>query len=297
MIDGASTIAKKLAIPEFAIGIIVIAVGTSLPEFVVNIMASLHGNHDLSIGNIIGSNITNILLALGVAAVILPLRVHAKITWREIPFSLLAVVVLFLLANDIWGSRMGAPRLDRLDGIIMLLFFGTFLYYIFGIRRYESHQPVEIGKYELHQALIMVIGGLLGLLVGGQWIVNGAVLIARSLGFSEALIGLTIVAIGTSLPELAAAAMSAYKKNVDMAIGSIVGSNIFNILWVLGLSAIIQPIPVSPDWNIDFLVLMAATIFLFLFMFVGKKHLLKRWQGIIFILWYVGYLIFLLNRG
>lgn len=297
LIDGASSVAKKLNIPDFAIGLIVIAVGTSLPEFVVNVTASVHGNHDLSIGNVIGSNITNILLVLGVAAMILPLRVHAKVTWREIPFSLLAAAVLFLLANDVLVSQAGTPRLDRLDGVIMLLFFATFLYYIFGIRRYEAHKHVEISARQLHHALIMIIVGIIGLMAGGRWIVSGAVEIAKNLGFSESFIGLTIVAIGTSLPELAAAAMSAHKKNVDMAIGSIIGSNIFNIFWILGLSAIIQPIVVSPAWNIDFMALIGATALLFVFMFLGQKHVLKRWQGATFILLYVGYLIFLLNRG
>jgi len=299
LVDGASSLARRIGVSSLVIGLTVVAFGTSAPEFIVNIFASFNGNTDIAIGNIIGSNICNILLILGISALIYPLAVQKGTVWKEIPFSFLAVIVVALMANDVFLDNGPLSALTRIDGFILLLFFVIFLYYIFSISKVKSSDVVEAAprSYSLWKALLMIGGGLLGLLLGGKWVVDGAVAFAASIGVSQALVGLTIVAVGTSLPELATSAVAAYKKNADIAVGNIVGSNIFNIFWILGASAVIRQLPFSQTLMVDVLMLVIATFLLFASMYIGKKHVLERWQGVCFILIYVAYIVYLINRG
>ena len=300
LVDGASSIAKRLGVSALVIGLTIVAFGTSAPELIVNIFASINGNTDIAIGNILGSNIANILLILGISAVIFPLAVKKGTVWKEIPFALLAVIVTALMVNDTFIDGESFSGLTRVDGFVLIAFFIIFLYYTFGISRVQAADVSEaqvVNHYSLPRACFMVLFGLVGLTVGGKWIVDAAVALATTLGVSEALIGLTIVAIGTSLPELATSAVAAYKKDVDIAVGNIVGSNIFNIFWILGVSAIINPLPFSSLLMRDVLMTIFATVLLFAFLFIGKRHILERWQGVCFIALYVGYVVYLVIRG
>jgi len=298
LVSGASSLAYKLGVAPLVIGLTIVAFGTSAPELIVNLFASVSGNTDIAIGNILGSNIVNILFILGLCATIYPLTVQKSTVWKEIPFALLAVIVVAFLASDILIDGASMSQLTRIDGLILISFFVIFLYYIFGIAKQsptdEGEKPVEMS---LLRSWLFIFGGLVGLVIGGKWIVDGAIVFAQSLGVSESLIGLTIVAIGTSLPELATSVVATYKKNSDIAIGNIVGSNIFNIFWILGVSSFITPLPFSPLMTIDILVTFGATLLLFLALFVGKKHTIEKWQGIVFILLYIAYIVFLLGRG
>lgn len=302
LVDGASSLAGRLGVSALVIGLTIVAFGTSAPELVVNLLASIQGNTDIAIGNILGSNIVNILLILGISAVFYPLAVQKGTVWKEIPFALLAVVVLAFMANDVFFDSAQSSVLSRIDGLILVSFFVIFLYYIFGIAKKDSANTEEVvtdNEVQLTylRSLTMVVGGITGLVLGGKWIVDGAVTFAESLGVSEALIGLTIVAVGTSLPEMATSVVAAYKKNVDIAVGNIVGSNIFNIFWILGLSATIRPLPFSSSLTVDLLVTLGATVLLFLALFVGKRHTIESWQGWVFIALYIVYIVYLIVRG
>lgn len=298
LVAGSSSLAGKLGISSLVIGLTVVSFGTSAPELTVNLLASMQGNTDIAIGNIVGSNIANILLILGISALIYPLAVQKGTVWKEIPFALLAVVVFGVMANDVFFDGNTTSALTRIDGIILICFFVVFLYYIFSIAKSSKSEADEaVAHMPMSKSLAMISGGLVGLVVGGKWIVDGAVSFATQLGVSEALIGLTIVAIGTSLPELATSAVAAYKKNVDIAVGNIVGSNIFNIFWILGISAFITPLPFSDTLSFDIWVVIGATMLLFLALFVGRKHVLERWQGAVFVVAYLAYTLFLIIRG
>jgi len=291
LVDGASSIARRLKVSALVVGLTIVAFGTSAPELIVNIFASIQGNTDIAIANILGSNIANILLILGTSALIFPLVVKRGTVWKEIPLSLLAIVVVGLMVNDLFFDGGTFSGLTRIDGFVLIAFFVIFLYYTFGISKVEgSAEEGEIKVYSTLKSLGMIVLGLLGLVVGGKWIVDSAVNIASGLGVSQALIGLTIVAVGTSLPELATSAVAAYKKNSDIAVGNIVGSNIFNIFWILGLSAVVKPLPFSPLLMRDVWVTIFATVLLFVFMFVGKKQILERWQGCAFVALYFVYI-------
>lgn len=297
LVDGASSVAKKFGISAIVIGLTIVAFGTSAPELIVNIFASIQGNTDIAIGNILGSNICNILLILGISAIIYPLAVKKNTTWKEIPLALLAVITIALMANDALFDGLGFSAITRIDGLILIGFFAIFLYYTHGISKGGETEEQGVKEHKLSTSILMIIGGLVCLTVGGKWIVDGAVSIATSLGISQALIGLTIVAVGTSLPELATSAVAAYKKQADIAVGNIVGSNIFNIFWILGLSAVIKPLPFTSTLNFDIIMTILATLLLFLAMFIGKKRILERWQGASFIAIYIIYVIILVIRG
>jgi cation:H+ antiporter len=302
LVDGASSLAGRLGVSALVIGLTIVAFGTSAPELVVNLLASWQGNTDIAIGNVLGSNIVNILLILGISAIFYPLAVHRGTVWKEIPFALLAVIVLAFLARDTLIDGSTTSSIERGDGLILLSFFVIFLYYIFGITKKngvstDEAEVKEEPQFTTGRSLFMILGGVLGLVVGGKWIVDGAVAFATSFGVSEALIGLTIVAIGTSLPEMATSVVAAYKKNVDIAVGNIIGSNIFNVFWILGISSIIRPLPFAPALTTDLVVAIGATLVLFLALFVGKRNTLERSQGIAFVFLYVAYTVFLIMRG
>lgn len=302
MVDGAASIAKKFGISSLVIGLTVVAFGTSAPELVVNMIASFQGSTDIAIGNVLGSNVANILLILGVAALMSPIVVKSDTVWREIPFSLLAVVVLFFSANDLLLDGTVAQELSRSDGLTILCVFAVFMAYIMTVSKKKFLEPTtgqdHIQDRPTAVAFTMVILGVMGLTVGGKWIVDGAVFFAEQLGLSQAFIGLTLVAIGTSLPELATSIVAARKNQSDIVIGNIVGSNIFNILWILGLSAAIRPLPFSDALNQDIMMVVAVTFLLFgLLVAGGKKSHIKRWHGALFLVIYAGYIGYLTYRG
>lgn len=306
LVEGASSLAVRYEIPSLVIGLTIVAFGTSAPELFVNILASIKGNSEVVLGNIIGSNIANTLLILGIASVITPLVVKKNTTNQEIPFSLLAIVIVGFLANDFLFGKNLPSFLSRRDGFILISFFGIFLYYIFSVtfgkqsffgKIIEETTGKTPLKYGIYKSILMIILGLIGLSLGGKWIVEGAVYFAKIFNVSEALISLTILSVGTSLPELTTSAVAAYKGKKDIAIGNVVGSNIFNIFWVLGLSAIIRPIAFPLFLNVDLAILLVITILTIFLIFWGKKNVLGRSEGIIFLSLYASYIVFLVLRG
>ena len=301
LVEGASSLAKKLGVPSLIIGLTIVAFGTSMPELVVNVIAALNGTADIAFGNIIGSNLANILLILGICALIFPLAVKRSTVWKEIPFSFLAVVALIVFTSISFWDDLQVNALLRTEGIILILFFIIFLYYVFGMIK-QNKPETENGNDKIKDRsgiviFLMIAAGLAGLYFGGVWTVDGAVTIARGLGLSEFLISATIIAVGTSLPELITSVVAVRKRNVDLAVGNVVGSNIFNIFWILGLTAIIRPLPLPDMVNLDLIILLGTTFLLFLFMFIGKRHTLQRWQGGVFVALYVGYLVLIITRG
>lgn len=302
LIEGSSSLAKKLGVSTLVIGLTIVAFGTSLPELIVNILAAIKGSGDIAFGNILGSSMTNTLLVLGIMALITSLKVKDSTTWKQIPFSFLAVLVLFIFSIGSLVNKSGGEFLSRTDGLILLLFFSIFLYYVFELAKKDKNLAKETNEQEIKRysnvtIFLMIVGSLIGLFLGGKWTVDGAIVIARTFGLSEFLISATIIAIGTSLPELITSIVAAFKKNVDLAIGNVIGSNIFNILWVLGLTSIISPLRFPEFIRIDLIILLFATFLLFLFMFTSKKHELDRWEGIVLLLLYVSYIIFIIIRG
>lgn len=296
LVEGSASIAKNLNISSIVIGLTIVAFGTSAPELIVNIFASVQGNTEIAIGNILGSNIVNILLILGVSSIIYPLATKENTVWKEIPLSLLAAILVGVMVNDTLIDGGTFSGLTKIDGIVLIAFFIIFLYYTFGISKVSGENTdLEIKDMSYMKSSLYIVGGLLGLVFGGKWIVDGAIKIAEGFNVSQSLIGLTVVAIGTSLPELATSAVAAYKKQSDIAIGNVVGSNIFNIFWILGLSAVINPLPFSKDSVIDIIMTIVASLILFLIMFIGKKHTVERWQGVIMILIYIGYVAYLIG--
>ncbi len=298
LVDGASSIARRLNVSDLAIGLTVVAFGTSTPELFVNIIASAKGNTDIAIGNILGSNIANVFLILGVSSIIYPLSVTKGTVWKEIPLSLLAAFILGVMANDHLIDKSDFSSLTRIDGLILLCFFTIFLYYSYGIAKEIEgmEQHVQVEQKGMAKSFFFIGSGFAGLTLGGKWIVDGAIVMAKNLGMSESLIGLTIVAVGTSLPELATSAVAAYRRNVEIAVGNVVGSNIFNIFFVLGISSIIKPLPFQIKNNLDIGTVILSSLLLFLFMFTGKKRSLDRWEGAVFLLLYTAYIVFLVFK-
>lgn len=299
LIRGASSISKKAGIPPIVIGLTIVAFGTSAPELIVNIFSALKGTTDLAVGNIIGSNTANILLILGISTMIVNLKVPKNTTWKEIPFAALAALAVFIIANDIYFDGQAENVITRTEGFLLLCFFAIFMYYTFELFRKGNVDKNEqkIKLYNTPISILLTIAGLLCLFFGGQLLVNQAIVLAKMAGLSEMLIGLTIVAVGTSLPELVTSVMAARKGQADIAIGNVVGSNIFNIFWILGVTSIIKPIPVSANANFDILISLIATLALFFAMFIRKRHQLERWQGVLFVIAYIAYTVFLIQRG
>lgn len=292
MVEGASALAKKFNISNLAIGLTVVAFGTSAPELVVNTFAAVEGHQDIVFGNVLGSNNFNLFIILGITGLIYPLSVKSSTAWKEIPISFIAVILLFLLVNDTLLFASENSVLGRIDGAVLLLFFALFLYYVYKQLRNdpsEADEIVTVPELSNLKISIYIIAGLGGLVLGGNWVVNNAIILAESFGISQKIIGLTVVAAGTSLPELATSVVAALKKNADIAVGNIIGSNIFNIFLILGVSSVLSPIGFSPAFNTDLYILGAGTIFLFLGMFSGQKKKLDRWEAAILLLFYLGY--------
>lgn len=298
LVNGASSLAKRFNISDIAIGLTVVAMGTSAPELVVNIISGGTENHDLVFGNIIGSNIFNIFLILGVSSVIYPLTVQKNALWKEVPYSLLATIMFFILVNDQLFFSKDTSSLSLWDGIILIGMFIGFLVYIFmNLQRHPDAEGEDIIMFGSVKTTIMIVLGIAGLVFGGRMIVDNAVDIAEHYHVSKKLIGLTILAAGTSLPELATSAVAAFHKKSDLAVGNIVGSNIFNLLLVLGMTSIIHsPLNYTPVLNIDLSLVMAGTFLLFVFMFTFNKYKLDRAEGILYLLGFFAYTYYLFVR-
>lgn len=296
LIDGSSSIARRLGISDLVIGLTIVSLGTSAPELVVSVISSINGVDDLAIGNILGSNIANILLILGATAIIFPLQIRLSTKWKEIPFSFLAVIVLFILANDVFMIPVneGVNILSRADGVILLLFLSVFFVYIFEMSRNKTTDNEVSKNMPVWRAVLLTVVGIIGLFLGGKYLVEGAVGAAKIFGISERIIGLTIVAIGTSIPELVTSIIAALKRNADIAVGNILGSNIMNIFLILGITSVIQPLEFSLPSNIDIFVLAIATMLLFVVTLVFGANTIKRKEGILFVMLYICYLVYLI---
>ena len=295
MVDGASALAKKHKISDLAIGLTIVAFGTSAPELVVNTVASFKGHQDIVFGNIIGSNNFNLFIILGISGLITPLLVQTSTVKFEIPISLLAAVVLFVMVNDVFMDS--GNTLSRFEGFVLLVFFCGFLYYVYSqLKNSTDEGKIDVKEMKGTKIAILIIAGLAGLIAGGKLVVDNAIQIAHTLGISEKIIGLTIVALGTSLPELATSAIAAFKKKADIAVGNIIGSNIFNIFLILGVSSIIRPIKYTLSFNTDIAVLVTGTIFLLLALFTGVRKKLNRWQAAILLISYIAYTFYLVHK-
>ncbi|MBN1500342.1 MAG: calcium/sodium antiporter [Spirochaetes bacterium] len=291
LVDNASSLAKKLNIPDLVIALTIVSFGTSAPELVVNLTASVADTPQIVLNNILGSNIANILLILGVSSFIYPIIVKDSTKWKEIPLTFLSIAVVFIAANDVFFDKTPSSILSRTDGMLLLAFFMIFLAYNFQlIKENTQTEEIHVKVKPVYLSIILLITGIILLTFGGKFIVSNAVSFAAKLGISERIIALTIISIGTSLPELATSAVAAIKKNSDIAIGNVVGSNIFNVFFILGLSAVVNPIPIPFASNYDIIINISASILLFLFVFIGKKHHIERWQGTIFVLFYCIYI-------
>jgi cation:H+ antiporter len=303
MVEGASSVARKFRISDFVIGLTVVSFGTSLPELIIALFASQKGATDMITGNVVGSNIANILLVLGVAAIINPLPATNRTVWREIPFTLIASLIFWVLVNDKLMSGTSENALSRMDGVVLLLCFTGFIAYAYSIVRkqqtLEHEWEAEVVEHNPLRSTLEIIGGIVGLYVGGLFAVDmGAIPIAAAWGMSEGMIALTVIAIGTSLPELATSAVASLKKNTDIAVGNVVGSNIFNIFIVLGVTSAVRPVPFNDKFNIDIVIMLAATLVLFISMFVGTpRRTIHRGEGILFLVMYIAYITFVVIRG
>lgn len=292
LVEWASSLAKKFAISDIIIWLTIVAFGTSAPELVVNIVSSISWSSWLVLGNVLWSNIANIVLILWISAIIYPLAITKRTIFVEIPFSILAVVLLGIMTSDMFFTHGALSVVTRVDGIILLFFFALFLWYIFHIARKKQDLPVEVNivKMSLPKMIVYIVLGLAALTLWWKWIVNGAIAISTLLWLSESVVWLTIVALWTSLPELATSVVAVLKKKSDIAIGNVVGSNIFNILRVLWISAVISPVSTNVHTNRDVWFTLLVSCILFAFVLLGKKFVLQKYQWWIMVALYVLYM-------
>lgn len=292
-VEGSSSAAKKLSIPPIIIGMTIVAMGTSLPETSVSVSASMAGKNDLSISNAVGSNIFNLMIVAGLCAILCPLPISRDTLKRDFPFSILAAAVLL-------GFGFFTGSISRISGIVLLLLFIFFLYIMINSALKARHSGTVISDEEeikilpAWQCIIYIIGGIIAIAAGGKMVVEGASDIARNLGMSDNLIGMTIVALGTSLPELVTSVVAARKNEIDMALGNVIGSNVFNIFFVLGIAAAISPIGFTMQNSIDTIFLIASSLLVLVFCLPKKK--LVRWHGISMAALYAGYTVYLFVR-
>lgn len=295
--DGAASVAKRFQISNLVIGLTIVAFGTSAPEFVISFISALNGSAELSIGNVVGSNIFNCLMIVGVTAIVAPIPVGKGTLAKEIPLCVLSSIVLFLCANDVLLDGGASNVISRSDGLMLLCFFAIFLGYTFAIAKNgNGEEEGEIRSFLVWKSVLFILLGLGALVGGGQLFVNGASGIARSLGVSESVIGLTLVAGGTSLPELATSVSAALKKNPGIAIGNAIGSNLFNAFAVLGASATITDLPLGGITNFEFTTLFVASVLLWIAGFFMGKRIITRPEGIFLVLCYVGYTTYLIMQ-
>ena len=296
LVSGASGLAKRLNVPDLVIGLTVVAFGTSAPELMVNLMAAFNNESEIALTNILGSNTINTFIILGISALIYPIKSQKSSRKYEIPWSVFAGLIILVMGTECFGLCGGDAIISRLDGVVLLLIFSLFMYYTLKMAKNnketqeEGFLPMKIWK-----AVLLIAVGLVALIVGGKVIVANAVSIAQAFGVSQAVIGVTVVALGTSLPELATSAIAAFKKNPDLAIGNVIGSNIFNVFFVLGISAVIRPLPSYSNLWIDASLAALGSLLLLLFVSTNRHKELKRWQGAFFLVCYGVYLVWLLT--
>ena len=289
LVDGASKLAKRLGVTDLVIGLTIVAFGTSMPEFVVNMVSVADGATDLAITNILGSNIINTLVILGCSALVCPLVAQRSTVRLDIPLNIVAGVLVLVFVFI--SSPMEPKGLSRIEGLALLVVFAAFLVYTFYTAKADATTTTESTPFPLWKCVVLILAGLVGLVVGGEMIVKSAVAIARYCGVAESVIGLTIVALGTSLPELATSVVAAFKHNNDIAIGNVVGSNIFNVFFILGTSAIIKHLPVYPGIEIDAALVAVSALAVWLLL-CNKNRSINRWGGALLLVIYAGYLTY-----
>ena len=289
LVDGASKLAKRLGVTDLVIGLTIVAFGTSMPEFVVNMVSVADGATDLAITNILGSNIFNTLVILGCSALVCPLVAQRSTVRLDIPLNIVAGVLVLVFVFI--SSPMEPKGLSRVEGLALLVVFAAFLVYTFYTAKADATTTPESTPFPLWRCVVLILAGLVGLVVGGEMIVKTAVAIARYCGVAESVIGLTIVALGTSLPELATSVVAAFKHNNDIAIGNVVGSNIFNVFFILGTSAIIKHLPVYPGIEIDAALVAVSALAVWLLL-CNKNRSINRWGGALLLVLYAGYLTY-----
>ena len=296
--DGSAALAQRFRVPEFIIGLTVVAVGTSTPELVVSVLSAIGGQSDVAIGNVVGSNIFNVFVILGVCALIRPVPLTAGNIRRDIPFGVLVSLLLLALAQDSLLCKGAADRIGRLDGAAMLALYILLMWYtIRKTKRPEATAPTEGSKAPMAAWLtaVMIVGGLAGLVFGGEMFLRSATSIARSLGVSESVIAITLVAGGTSLPELASSLVSLFKGKAEMALGNVIGSNIANIPLILGVSATIHPLSMGGITVWDLLMVLLSSVVVFLAAFTFKRKAIDRWEGALFVAIYAVYIWYLIR--
>ena len=296
LVNGASALAKKHNISDLVIGLTIVAFGTSAPEMVVNVIASFDKHSDIVFGNIIGSNNFNLFVILGVVSLIFPITVKSSMVRKEIPISFIVALILMILSNAILGQKENV--LSKWDAALL---FGLFLVFLFFTFRQPNTDEVpelttDIKPMSGFKIWGFIVVGLSLLIIGGRLVVNSAIAIAQDFGISEKIIALTIVAAGTSLPELVTSIVAASKQKSDIAIGNVIGSNIFNILFILSVSGLISPIAFNPNFNAELLLLIGGTLLLTIFMFTSKKMKIDRWEGAVLLAIFIAYTIFMINK-
>ena len=290
--DGSAAVAQRLRVPEFIIGLTIVAVGTSTPELVVSVLSAIAGKSDVAIGNIVGSNIFNVFVILGICALIRPLPLTRSTIRRDIPIGMVVSLLLFVLASDALLHLGPTDRLGRGDGILMLILYVALMWYTIRAAGRTEEAPAEGTKAQMAPwlAAVMIVGGLAGLVFGGELFLDSATALARQLGVSESVIAITLVAGGTSLPELASSVVSLVKGKADMALGNVIGANIANILLILGLSATINPLTMGGITPTDLAVVILTSLLLFLTAFTFRRTAVDRWEGVIFLVIYALYI-------
>lgn len=302
LVDGASAIAKRAGLSDFIIGMTIVGIGTSTPEMVVSFASAIKGNADIAVGNVLGSNIFNTLMILGATALFSPIRLTSNNVKKDIPFALLAAFVLCTFGCSTWLDGTAVNTISRVSGILLLALFGVFMAYTIyssssqGATTDNPDNPSGSKKTApIWLASLMILGGLCGLVFGGDMFVNAASAIAKSLGVSDAVIAVTIVAGGTSLPELASCLVAAYKKNTDQALGNVIGSNVSNIFLILGGTATIHPLVMAGTKPLDLITLMVSSILIFLFAFTFKKKQIDRIEGALLVCLYIAFVVLTLR--
>ncbi len=294
-VDGAARMARGLTVSPMAVGLTVVAFGSSAPELFTNIAAAISRDTDIALGNVVGSNIANILLILGVSSMIRPLHLAKGTVWKTIPFSLLAAVILWVVASDMTVDGCFFSAVSRSDGLVLVGYFTIFMAYVASIATpvigLPTVPPVLPGR--LGSVIIKILFGFCGLLFGGRMTTDSAVVLANSMGLPNAVMGLTVIAVGTSLPELATSIMAARRGESEIAVGNVVGSNVFNVFLVLAASAVIRPLTVDPKVHMDMGVMTAANILLVVFLFVGRERVMGRGEGSLSVLLYCLYVVYL----
>ena len=288
--DGAAALARRFRISPLVIGLTIVAFGTSAPELTVSVVSALHGSAELAIGNVVGSNLFNILMIVGVTALVAPIVVTKGNLSKEIPLVILSSVVVLICGSDVWLGTGTENVLNRADGLLLLCFFAIFMGYTFAIA--WDGMPGEgekVKEFPAWRCVLYIVGGLAALIGGGQLFVDGASGVARSLGVSESVIGLTLVALGTSLPELATSVVAALKKNPEIAIGNVIGSNLFNVFFVLGTSASISPLTLGGITYFDLFYLLGASLLLYFAGRFYKTRTITRAEGVVMVAAYVVY--------